>query len=93
LVRAIGEKGEEFMKKRSVKYTNEPIGKVQIIPDFLPSPNELVLKDKTIKVTLSLTKESVDFFKREANAHHAHYQQMIRELLAQYATYHREKDH
>jgi len=76
------------MKKRNVKYTDEPIGKLQVIPDFLPKPEELVLKDETVKVTLSLTKESVDFFKKEADAHHAHYQQMIRTLLDQYAAYH-----
>lgn len=73
------------MKKKTVKYANEPIGDVQIIKDFLPSPDELVLREETIKVTLALTKTSVDFFKIEAKKRHTQYQKMIRSLLEQYA--------
>lgn len=75
------------MKKRNIDYTDEPIGEVKIIRDFLPSPDHLVLKDNTIKVTLSLTKESVDFFKKEARHHHTQYQKMIRVLLDRYAAH------
>lgn len=67
------------------KYTNEPIGKIKIINDFLPAPHELILKEDTIKVTLMLSKESIDYFKREAEKHNAHYQVMIRSLLDKYA--------
>lgn len=73
------------MKKRKVKYTDEPIGHVEVVEDFLPPPSDLVLRDETVKVTLSLTKESVDFFKQEAKTHHTQYQKMIRSLLDQYA--------
>ena len=52
--------------KGKIKYTDEPIGKVRVISDFLPSPHELALKDETVKVTISLSKASVDFFKEEA---------------------------
>jgi predicted DNA binding CopG/RHH family protein len=76
------------MKKSKVKYTDEPIGKIKVVTDFLPNPKDLVLKEETIKVTLSLTKESVEFFKKEAEEHHTHYQAMIRELIAQYAAHH-----
>ena len=55
--------------KRKIKYIDEPIGKVKIISDFLPSPEELVLKDETVKVTIALSKASVDFFKNEARKH------------------------
>ena len=48
--------------KKKIKYTNESIGKVKLVEDFLPSPEELVLKDETIKVTISLSKASVNFF-------------------------------
>ena len=58
------------MKKKKIDYTDEPIGDVKVIKDFLPSPDALVLKNETVKVTLSLTKESVDFFKKEAKNHH-----------------------
>ena len=68
-------------------YTDEPIGNVKIIQDFLPSPEELTLKEETVKITISLTKTSVDFFKKEAEKHHIQYQRMIRRLLDEYATH------
>ena len=67
--------------KKKIKYTNESIGKVKLVEDFLPSPEELVLKDETIKVTISLSKASVDFFKKEAKKYNTQYQKMIRRLL------------
>lgn len=79
------------MKKHKIKYTNEPIGKVKIIPSFLPNPEHLVLKEETVKVTLILTKDSIDFFKEEAETHHTHYQTMIRTLLDKYASHYRHK--
>ncbi|WP_084591001.1 CopG family transcriptional regulator [Desulfonatronovibrio magnus] len=48
--------------KEKIKYTDEPMGKVKVISDFLPSPEELALKDETVKVTITLSKTSVDFF-------------------------------
>jgi len=42
------------------------IGEVKVVADFLPPPDQLALADDTVKVTLSLTRQSVDFFKREA---------------------------
>jgi predicted DNA binding CopG/RHH family protein len=75
------------MKKRKVKYTDEPIGKIKIVDDFLPKPKDLVLKEETAKITLSLTKSSVDFFKSEAVKHHTNYQTMIRALIDQYASH------
>jgi len=41
--------------KKTIKYTDEPIGDIKIIEDFLPSPKDLVLKDENVKVTISLT--------------------------------------
>jgi predicted DNA binding CopG/RHH family protein len=79
------------MKKKTIKYTNEPIGKVKVVKDFLPPPSDLVLREETIKVTLSLTKESVDFFKAEAKRHQTQYQKMIRTLLDQYAQLYKER--
>ena len=49
---------------------------------------ELVLKEETVKVTLSLTKASVDFFKDEAAQHNTQYQKMIRALLDAYTQRH-----
>ena len=73
--------------KGKIKYTNEPIGKVKVISDFLPSPEELILKDETVKVTIALSKTSVDFFKNEAKKHNTQYQKMIRRLLDEYAVH------
>jgi len=85
-VPAIGEGAKRFMKKK-IKYTDEPMGKVKIIPDFLPSSEELALKDETVKVTIALSKVSVDFFKKEAKKYNTQYQKMIRRLLDEYATH------
>jgi len=73
--------------KRKIKYTDEPIGKVRVIADFLPSPKELALKDETVKVTISLSKSSIDFFKEEAKKYDTQYQKMIRRLLDEYAAH------
>jgi len=32
------------MKTNKIKYTGEPIGKIKIVKDFLPSPETLALK-------------------------------------------------
>jgi len=63
------------------------MGKVKKAADFLPSPEELVLKDETVKVTIALSKTSIDFFKREAKKHHTQYQKMIRRLLDEYSAH------
>jgi predicted DNA binding CopG/RHH family protein len=73
--------------KEKIKYSDEPIGKVQVIRDFLPSPEQLALKDETVKVTLSLSKTSVEFFKKEAKKYNTQYQKMIRRLLDEYAAH------
>ena len=69
---------------KKIKYTDEPLGKLEIIPDMLPSPKELAFKEDTVKVTITLSKSSIDFFKREAKKHDTKYQQMIRRLLDAY---------
>ncbi len=79
----IGEKGKRVMKK-TIKYTDGEIKDFHIVEDFLPSPKELALKEESTKITISLTKETVDFFKSEAKKHHTQYQKMIRNLLDSY---------
>ena len=83
LVQDIGEKEKRFMKK-TINYTDGEIGKIKIIEDFLPTPEELALKEDNTKITISLTTETVDFFKAEAKKHHTQYQKMIRNLLDMY---------
>lgn len=85
---ATGEKERRFMKKK-IKYTKGEIGDYEIIDDFLPSPEHLVFKKQNIKITIALTQESVDFFKKQAAIHHTPYQKMIKDLLDQYTVRHK----
>jgi len=73
--------------KKKIKYTDEPMDNVRKVSDFLPSPKDLVLKDETVKITISLSKASVEFFKEEARKHKTQYQKMIRRLLDEYAAH------
>jgi hypothetical protein len=66
------------------KYTDESLGKLRVVPDFLPSPEELVHREDTVKITISLSRSSIAFFKREAEKHNTQYQKMIRRLLDAY---------
>jgi hypothetical protein len=75
------------MSKR-IKYSDEPI-KAEVIPDFLPSPDQLVVGEEGVKVTISLSRRSVDFFKEAAERNHTSYQRMIRRLLDAYADQYR----
>ena len=54
------------MSNRMPRYTAGEIGRVRVIADFLPAPAELVPREDNVKVTLSLSRRSLDFFKREA---------------------------
>jgi hypothetical protein len=71
--------------RRRRKYTDEPVGTLKVVKDSLPSPDQLVLRDNNVKVTLSLSKASVDFFKAKARENRTPYQRMIRNLLDYYA--------
>jgi predicted DNA binding CopG/RHH family protein len=82
-VPATGAKEDKSMNAK-IKYTDEPLGELKVIPDFLPSPEELVFKDDSVKVTITLSRSSVEFFKREAKKHRTPYQKMIRRLLDAY---------
>ena len=73
---------------RKIRYTDEPLGNLKIVPDFLPRPEDLVFRDEGVKVTIALTKRSVEFFKNEARKHDTQYQRMIRRLLDAYAEHH-----
>ena len=68
-----------------IVYTNGEIEEVRIIPDFLPPPSELAFREDTVKVTIALSKSSVEFFKEQAAKHRVSYQKMIRRLLDEYA--------
>lgn len=74
------------------KYESAPadiaqaIEQAEVIPDFLPSPDQLVLKEETVRVTLNLNRSSVEFFKMKARENGVPYQGMIRKVLDLYAS-------
>jgi len=70
--------------KKKIQYTDGPIVEFRIIKDFLPPPDKLVFKKKSIKVTMALDAEAVDFFKKIAERKHVPYQVMIRNLINTY---------
>jgi predicted DNA binding CopG/RHH family protein len=69
---------------KAIQYSDEPLGELKLVTDFLPSPEELALKKDNTKVTISLSSESVAYFKEVAKKHHLQYQKIIRELLDEY---------
>ncbi|NGX17732.1 hypothetical protein [Wenzhouxiangella sp. XN24] len=73
-----------------IKYTNEPI-QAEVVKDFLPSPDELAAGEEGVKITISLSRRSVDFFKAAAERNHTSYQRMIRRLLDAYADQYRDE--
>ena len=75
--------------KKKIRYGDEPVGGLRVVPDFLPSPEQLALREEKVKVTISLSRTSMEFFKEQAAVHHTAYQRMIRNLLDAYADQHR----
>ncbi len=83
----IGGKEKRYMKTK-IEYSNEPLGKLRIVDDFLPPPEGLAFKEENVKVTITLSKASIEFFKKEAKKQHVQYQKMIRRLLDLYTIHH-----
>lgn len=81
-MQVIGGKEKIYMKNK-IQYKNEPI-ETRVISDFLPRPEDLILNEKKRRVTLTLTENSLDFFKNAAKKHKASYQGMIRRLVDYY---------
>jgi predicted DNA binding CopG/RHH family protein len=73
---------------KKIKYTDEPVKMGERMADFIPPPSQLVKREKTVKVTLELTEDSVDFFKRQAKREAVPYQRMLRGLIDIYAKQH-----
>lgn len=60
--------------RRRIRYTDEPMGKLNIVEDFLPPPEQLALKEDRVKITIALSKSSVEFFKMVAKDNKTQYQ-------------------
>ncbi|MFC1480432.1 CopG family transcriptional regulator [Candidatus Omnitrophota bacterium] len=72
------------MRKKTIN-TDKPIGEMTRIKDFLPPPEDLIVPERTVKVTILLSESSINSFKRFAKKHHTKYQKLIRNLLDKYA--------
>jgi predicted DNA binding CopG/RHH family protein len=71
--------------KKSKFDLDMPIGKITRVKDFLPPPEELMIPERTVKVTLRLSEDSIKFFKHYAQKYHTKYQKVIRKLIDTYA--------
>ena len=80
------------MKKEKITYKRAPsdieksLKRAKAVPDFLPPPDKLVLKEPRVKVTISLNCKSVDFFKKHAKQNNTGYQLLINEVLDRYVS-------
>ncbi|HQO40392.1 MAG TPA: CopG family transcriptional regulator [Spirochaetota bacterium] len=80
------------MKKKTVYNSapgnvSEAIKVSEFIEDFLPAPEFLVKKEETVKITIALSKSSVDFFKHRAEQAGVPYQVMIKAVLDRYSSH------
>lgn len=72
------------MKKSKTKFDDKPATKANGFKSLMPSLDKLAQKEDSIKITLSLTKASVEYFKNEAAKREVCYQVMIRNLIDEY---------
>ncbi|WP_366939309.1 hypothetical protein [uncultured Paraglaciecola sp.] len=61
---------------KKIKYSNERLNNLELVSDFLPTPQELSLRNRSTKITISLSTESINFFKDQANQHDMQYQKI-----------------
>jgi len=77
--------------KKKIQYSEAPIKIAKSIEssvrvkDFLPPPDELIEEEDNVKVTIQLSKRSVNFFKKNADRQGIPYQRMIKKVLDLYA--------
>ena len=63
----------------------DPMAETAVAVDFLPSPADLVFREDTVKVTMALSRVSIEFFKEQGKKYDMPYQRLIRRLLDEYA--------
>ena len=75
---------------RKINYSKTPkeytglFTETNIVPDFLPAPEQLIKKEPKTKITITLNSNSVNFFKKFAKKNNVKYQTMINEVLDLY---------
>ena len=79
------------MSSDNTIYTDAPADVTRVlaqtdpIDDFLPSPDDLVLRTEKERITIAIDKHSLDLFRKYAHEHNAKYQSMINGVLSSYA--------
>ncbi len=71
--------------KDKTEYEPGPGGDWKVVDDFLPPPDKLIAREEQVKVTISLSRRSIAFFKSEARRRRIPYQKMIRRVIDLYA--------
>jgi predicted DNA binding CopG/RHH family protein len=74
------------MKKKIMYTNNEDLGDLTVVRDFLPPPDQLLLREENVKVTIALSRSSVEYFKKAAKKNRTQYQKLIRKVLDLYAS-------
>ena len=77
--------------KKKIEYTDEPMNVGKIIEDFFPRPEELFGKDDTVNITLTLSQNSIDYFKALSLNYDTDYKTLIRRYLDVYVSKHLDK--
>lgn len=86
-VQDFGEREKNNMKKiQTINYTDEPILIGEQVPNFLPKPEDIVLKKPEKHVTLQMDTKSINFFKRKAQRMNTTYTHIIRTILETYVS-------
>jgi hypothetical protein len=87
---------ENSVMKREHRYADAPediseaILTAAEVGTVIPPPEMLIPKEETRKVTIALSKKSLDFFKETAKKTRIPYQQMIRKVLDMYTDHYAE---
>ena len=87
----LSEENPPRLPNEAALYADDPFGLGEIddaepavVEDFLPHPEELAFRPKGVNVTLTLSEESLNYFKEQAGRLNMPYQRMIRNLIDAY---------
>ena len=83
---------------KKIKYTRGPIDEiddkdlVKVDKSFLPPPEVIAQMMQRIKITISLSADSIQYFRDEAEKHGMQYQVLIRKVLDEYVAHQKRTD-
>jgi len=74
--------------RKKINYKNKQMN-LKVIKDFLPPPQDLILREDGQKITIILSKDSINFFKMHAKKIKSPYQKIIRKVLDSYVNHYK----